>query len=156
MEISSRVTTNLNLQHVFASQANEPDWPDLRAAWELNQKAIITHAPGTCLFAISVKNPDPNVAAKIANTIASTYQEYRLQEWKEIKDVSDGAMPAIAPVTIEDIARPDLNSAMRTKSGLFLRWVFGGTLLALVAGGGGALISLVVRPHCHPDGSTPH
>ncbi len=160
-DFSEQVTTNLNLQQALASQAGEPDWPVQKAAWELEQKVSVTQVPGTNVIAISVQNADPNLAANIANALVGVYREYCLQrrnqeESSELHSASPVPDKQItAQATILNLARPNLSSVVRFKSEIFSIWALGGTLLALLAGGGGALISLVIRPHCLPHGSPP-
>lgn len=142
--ILSQVIANLNLQHVLAQQdqAGEPDWSlDQTYAW-LYKQVYVAQTSGTKLIAISVRNPDPNLASNIANAIAGAYQEWRLQVHKR----SEEPMPAIYSVTILDSAKASWNSVVRTKPEIFSTWILGGMVLALLAGGGGAWLASRCRP----------
>jgi len=77
------VITNMNLTHVFAQddQAGEPDWTIDNAYAYLHSKVAVDQTRGTSLIEITVKYPDPNKAALIANTIADFYKKYRLESW---------------------------------------------------------------------------
>ena len=110
--VLSQVITNMNLQHVLAQQdqPGQPDWSlDQTYAW-LYKQVDVAQAPGTKLIAISVRNPAPNLASKIANAIAGTYRERRLQLDQGIA----GPMPATYSVTILDSAKASWNSVVRT------------------------------------------
>jgi len=133
--ILDRVITNLTLQHVLARQNGEPDWSLDQTFAALLPNISVTKAPGTSLFSISVKNPDPNLAAEIANSIAVTLRVFRREAWQR-PELDD---------TIREIARPSWNAVARTKPEIFGIWLFRGTVLALMAGGGGAWIALVIR-----------
>jgi capsular polysaccharide biosynthesis protein len=156
-DFSEQVTTNLNLQQALASQAGEPDWPVQKAAWELKQKVSVTQMPGTNVIAISVQNADPNLAANIANALAGVYREYCLLRWNQEKSIElHSASPVpdkqmTAQATILNLAGPNLSSVVRSKSEIFSTWALGGTLLALVAGGAGALRAFQIRRL--PDGN---
>ena len=48
----------------------------------LSRRVNVSQTRGTSLIDITVKNPDADLAALIANRIADTYKEYRLDSWK--------------------------------------------------------------------------
>jgi capsular exopolysaccharide synthesis family protein len=78
-----QVITNMNLQEVFAQaeQAGEPPWTPDRAYAYLYRKVSVEQTRGTSLIEITVKYPDPNEAARIANTIVDFYKKYRMESW---------------------------------------------------------------------------
>jgi hypothetical protein len=139
------VVTNLNLQHLLARQSGEPDWSLDRTFMALSQKVGVTHKSGTSLFAVSVKNADPDVAARIVNTIVGRFREQRLQDWKKHFQPSDRELRADEGDAILALARPSPHTVVGTKLEIFSLWVFGGTLLALMAGGAGALRAFQIR-----------
>jgi len=149
------VNANLNLQHVLALQSGEPDWSLDKTFMALSQKVGVTHKSGTSGFAVSVKNADPDMAAQIANAIIGSFREYHRQLWKQLSQLSDREMQVVEADTILDLAKSSPDSVVRTKLEIFSMWALVGTLLALVAGGGGALICLLTRPHCPDRGSLP-
>ena len=77
--ILSQVITNLNLQHVLArqDQAGEPDWSLDQTYARLYKQVSVTKPTVTGFIPVSVRNPDPNEAANIADAIADTYQKWR-------------------------------------------------------------------------------
>ena len=81
--ILHQVITNMDLQEVFAraDQAGEPKWTEDQAYAYLYKKVSVEQTRGTSLIEITVKYPDPNVAADIANTIARVYRNYRMENW---------------------------------------------------------------------------
>jgi len=77
------VITNMNLTHVFAQteQAGAPDWNVDTAYAYLHSKVTVDQTRGTSLIEITVRYPDPNEAALIANKIADVYRDYRKESW---------------------------------------------------------------------------
>ncbi len=151
---SFRILTNviikLNLQHVLASQAREADWSLDKTYDNVAKQIEVGQAPGSSLISISVKNPSPDTASKIANTICDAYRHFRIERWyvncgwilaawhdkPPDRVIVDMSLPQ--QVVIDSPAGSDLNSVVRTKPKIFLMGILGGTLLAVLAGGGNA------------------
>jgi capsular exopolysaccharide synthesis family protein len=86
-DILCPVITNkdLNLQHVLAHDVQESDWTLDQTYKVLSRKVSVDQTRGTSLIEISVRNPDSDMAAAIANKIAETYKQYRFDSWWESK-----------------------------------------------------------------------
>jgi capsular exopolysaccharide synthesis family protein len=91
--ILTQVITNMNppLTHVLADPG-EPDLTLDQAYALLYKKVGVDQTRGTSLIEISVRNPDFNVAAKIANTIADVYKKYRMDMWNDAHDTGIGSL----------------------------------------------------------------
>jgi capsular exopolysaccharide synthesis family protein len=83
--ILCQVITNLNLTHVLASQVDEPDWSLDQTYAFLSRKVAVDQTRGTSLIEISVRNSNPDIAATIANKVADTYKQYRLDLWQSTR-----------------------------------------------------------------------
>jgi polysaccharide biosynthesis transport protein len=83
--ILSPVITNLNLTHTLPAQVQDSDWSLDQTYKFLNRKVSVNQTRGTSLIEISVRNPNPEMAATIANKIADTYKDYRLNSYSESK-----------------------------------------------------------------------
>jgi capsular polysaccharide biosynthesis protein len=119
----------MRLDDKLALQSAAGDWTRIRPIkYLLNRFSAGPIVPSN-LIRISVINQDPNLAANIANSTLGAYRDY----W----DLGS----ALNAITIDNLAKPDLNSVVQTRSGLFLGWLFWGTLLALLAGGVGAWLA---------------
>ena len=49
----------------------------------LSRKISVDQTRGTSLVEISVRNPNPDLAATIANTVADVYRQYRQKYWED-------------------------------------------------------------------------
>jgi hypothetical protein len=150
--VLTNVIVNLHLNEKLAQQNKATRW-SIDETYEFLRNAITVKQTGTTgLLEISVRNPDANLAATIANATAYSYQQFRLDGWNQTQhrgmeafrsheppilfEASPGSAPNL--VIIANPARPNLDSVVPTKLKIFLMLVLGGTLLALLAGGGGA------------------
>ena len=108
------------------------------------------------LIEISIENADPVLAANIANEIASSYKEARLELWQQVhaaniamgRESLNNSTPSRPLVMVRDPARPERYPVLRGKDFL-LMGVLGGTLLALVACGVLALFIFLRRWFSH-------
>jgi capsular exopolysaccharide synthesis family protein len=76
------VITNMNLTHVFAEQAGaQQDWNVDTAYANLHSQVTVDQTRGTSLIEITVRNPDPTYAARIATAIYESYKKYRMESW---------------------------------------------------------------------------
>jgi len=150
--VLTNVVVNLHLNEKLAQQNKATRW-SVDDTSEFLRNAITVKQTGTTgLLEISVRNPDANLAATIANATAYSYQQFRLDGWNQTQHRAMEAFRSYKPpilfeaspgpplnlVIIANPARPSLDSVVPTKLKIFLMWVLGGTLLALLAGGGGA------------------
>jgi capsular exopolysaccharide synthesis family protein len=83
--ILTEVITNLDLQHKLADQDEKgsPPWTMDRTYATLANRVTPDQTRGTSLIEISVKNPNPDLAATIANTVAEVYRERRTNSWAQ-------------------------------------------------------------------------
>jgi capsular exopolysaccharide synthesis family protein len=80
--ILTNVIAKLNLQQELARQNGADRW-DLDVTFEyLSRHLSVEQTRMTSLIEISVRNPNAQLAADIANGIASSYREDRLAGWK--------------------------------------------------------------------------
>jgi hypothetical protein len=150
--VLTNVIVNLHLNEKLAQQNNVARW-SVDDTCEFLRNAITVKQIGTTsLLEISVRNPDANLAATIANATVYSYQQFLSDGWNDRQNrgaeafrshkppILFEASPGPAPnlVIIANPARPSLNSVVPTKWRIFLVWALGGTLLALLAGGGSA------------------
>ena len=84
-DILTPVISNLNLTHVLPSQLKDQDWTIDKTYNTLAHRTSVDQTRGTSLIEISVRNPDAEVAAAIANKIADTYKQYRADFFSQNK-----------------------------------------------------------------------
>jgi polysaccharide biosynthesis transport protein len=80
--ILTNVITTLHLDDKLAAQAGDAHWTLEQTYQALFNKISVEQTRMTSLIEISVKNPDPKLAADIANAIVDAYREARLEKWK--------------------------------------------------------------------------
>ena len=81
--ILTNVIANLHLDEQLAKQAGDtPPWTMDKTYLALFNKISVEQTRMTSLIEISVKNPDPKLAADIANSIVDAYRDSRLEKWK--------------------------------------------------------------------------
>jgi capsular polysaccharide biosynthesis protein len=153
--ILTNVIVNLHLDEKLARQNGAATrWTiDETFAYLVHQLSV-EQMRMTSLIEISVRNQSPELAASIANAVAASYKQFRIEQWKDshwrgIKALEDKqasmtndllaaqkGQPNPGVVTVSNPARPDF---VPTNRRVFLMWmILGGTLLAAVAGGGSA------------------
>jgi capsular polysaccharide biosynthesis protein len=161
--ILTNVIATLHLDEKLAAQTGDTPWTMDQTYLNLFDKISVQRTRMTSLTEISVKNPDPKLAADIANAIVGAYRESRLEKWKGERDLSIAEghstrrsipMEEIPVVTIRDPARPTMRP-IESRLEIFSRWMFGGTLAALVAGGVGAWLGHLIRRFSHRQGTPP-
>ena len=119
--ILTEVISNLSLQHVLADQDEKgsQDWTMDRTYAALANRVTPDQTRGTSLIEISVKNPDPEMAAKIANTVADVYRERRTNSWQQ--DRTSGLDSLEAELTNNKIVLAQMQSnlsVMKTNLGI--------------------------------------
>jgi capsular polysaccharide biosynthesis protein len=186
--VLTNVIVNLRLDEKLAQQNGAPRWSVEDSFAYLQPRLSIKKPRTTSLLEISARNPDASLAASIANAVADSYREFRLDSWKQTRYRGIQALEEKLTSTLADLhsaettpdatakanlqsqrrnyhqlerllasaevgklnqidvivrnaAKPNMNSVVQTKSALFLSWVLWGTLLALLAGGGSALLA---------------
>jgi capsular polysaccharide biosynthesis protein len=161
--ILTNVIATLHLYEKLAAQTGDTPWTMDQTYLNLFDKISVQRTRMTSLTEISVKNPDPKLAADIANAIVNTYRESCLEKWKQERDMSIAEghstrrsipMEEIPVVTIRDPARPTMRP-IESSLEIFSRWMFGGTLAALVAGGVGVWLGHLIRRFSHRQGTPP-
>jgi capsular polysaccharide biosynthesis protein len=153
--ILTNVIVNLKLNEMLARQNRSPAPWTVDETYEfLAHRLSVEQTRMTSLIEISVRNQSPEMAARIANAVADSYRRFRIEQWMDIQgrisaardfiqgssDASDLPAPPMN-VIIANPARPGLDSVVPTKSKIFLMWIFAGTLLAALAGGGSAWLA---------------
>jgi capsular polysaccharide biosynthesis protein len=165
---SYRILTNVIVSHHLAEKLAQQNGA---ARWSmddtyeyLRNKISVEQVRMTSLIEISVRNTNPDLAAEIANAVADSYKQFRLDSWNEtrgrgikaLKEKLDSETNELSRaqlkrlilremseeepfdhnVVITNPAQPDWNSVVPTKLKIFLMWILGGTLIAAMAGGG--------------------
>ena len=144
--ILTNAIVNMHLDEKLAQQNGGTCW-SIDDTFEFLRSSIsIAHTRGTSMIDISVRNPDANLSADIANAVANSYKQYRIDSWNHLQylqmeafqshepPIRLKASPAPNLVNIFNPARPNRNSIFPTKLKIFLTWIIGGMLLALLAG----------------------
>src|ERR1700689_2026972 len=80
--ILTNVIAKLRLDEKLPSQLGLPRWTVDETFTYLNKMVNVEQTRMTSLIEITVKNPDAQVAAQIANSIADCYKESRVEQWK--------------------------------------------------------------------------
>jgi polysaccharide biosynthesis transport protein len=80
--ILTNVITTLHLDDKLAAQAGDVHWTMEQTYMALFNKTTVEQTRMTSLIEITVKNPDPKLAADIANAIVDAYRDARLDKWK--------------------------------------------------------------------------
>ena len=81
--ILTNVIASLHLDEKLAAQAGDTTpWTMDKTYAALFGKISVEQTRMTSLIEISVKNPDPKLAADIANAIVDAYRNSRLEKWK--------------------------------------------------------------------------
>jgi capsular exopolysaccharide synthesis family protein len=80
--ILTNVIAALHLDEKLAAQAGDAPWTIDKTYAVLFAKTSVDQTRMSSLIEISVKNPDPKLAADIANAIVDAYRDSRLEKWK--------------------------------------------------------------------------
>jgi capsular exopolysaccharide synthesis family protein len=80
--ILTNVIEVLHLDDKLAAQSGDTHWTLDQTYINLANKLSVDQTRMTSLIEITVKNPDPKMAADIANAIVDAYREWRLEKWK--------------------------------------------------------------------------
>ena len=83
--ILTNVIANLRLDEKLAAQNGGARWSMDDTFDNLVHRVSVEQTRMTSLIEISVRNQDPNVAATIANAVADSYKQFRLDQWKQTK-----------------------------------------------------------------------
>jgi capsular exopolysaccharide synthesis family protein len=81
--ILTNVIVKLRLNEKLAAQNGYPRWTLDETFDYLSKRISVEQTRMTSLIEISVRNPDPELAAEIVNGIADAYRDARLEAWKE-------------------------------------------------------------------------
>ncbi len=82
--ILTNVIVELNLGQKLAEQLGKPRWTMDETYLRLSKMIHVEKTRMTSLLEITVNNPNPALAATIANSIAESYRNVRVDQWKEI------------------------------------------------------------------------
>jgi uncharacterized protein involved in exopolysaccharide biosynthesis len=93
------VITNLNLTARWSVTVPEV-YPILR------DRLLIRQARNSSIIEIRARSQDPNEAAELANAVAASYRDYRLQQLRLAIAASKKEIPVTSPVEILDVADP--------------------------------------------------
>ena len=83
--ILTNVIANLHLDETLAQQNGSARWTVDDTFDYLKNRISVEQTRMTSLIEISVRNTDPQLAARIANAVADSYREFRLDSWKQTK-----------------------------------------------------------------------
>ena len=209
--VLTNVIADLRLNEKLARQHGLPEWTIDETYAYLGKVMNVKQTRMTSLFEVTIKNPDPQLAAAIANRIAWSYRNNRLDQWKlthfggikayqnnliaiaqELKEkqealdtmreklgvsepdrqdeafrpyyrlkdevenlrynyrqserylnqeIAKAGHPDAGIVIVRDPARVEPKPVAR-RPWIFLMWMLGGTLLALVSGGAAAWVAV--------------
>jgi uncharacterized protein involved in exopolysaccharide biosynthesis len=133
--ILTNVIANLHLDEKLARQHGAKRWTIDDTFDHLVRSISIHQTRMSSLFEISVKNSDPELAARIANATADSYKLFLLDQRKQLQ-LQEPAASTVLQVIICNPARPERDSFAQTDWRRFLLCVLAGTVLALLAGAG--------------------
>ena len=80
--VLTNVIADLRLNEKLARQHGLPEWTIDETYAYLSKVMNVKQTRMTSLFEVTIKNPDPQLAAAIANRIAWSYRNNRLDQWK--------------------------------------------------------------------------
>ncbi|MGA2748181.1 MAG: polysaccharide biosynthesis tyrosine autokinase [Verrucomicrobiota bacterium] len=83
--ILTNVIVNLHLDEKLAQQMGFSRWTLDDTFDFLSRRVNVEQTRMTSLIEITVKNPDPQLAADIANAIVASYREARLEQWRDTR-----------------------------------------------------------------------
>jgi uncharacterized protein involved in exopolysaccharide biosynthesis len=83
--ILTNVIVSLRLDEKLALQNGSPHWSIDDTYDYLKNRITVEQTRMTSLIEISVKNTDPQLAANIANAVADSYKQSRLDQWRQTK-----------------------------------------------------------------------
>jgi hypothetical protein len=116
--ILTNVIVNLRLDEKLAQQNGSAGWSIVDTFDYLRHTLSVEQTRMTSLLEISVRNQDADLAAKIANQVAASYKEFRLDQWKDTKLRGIKAWKEQLPKIFADLPRleTNLDSYLTTKS----------------------------------------
>jgi succinoglycan biosynthesis transport protein ExoP len=83
--ILTNVIANLHLDEKLAAQNGAEHWSTDTTYDYLKNRLSVEQTRMTSLIEISVRNTDKDWAAKIANAVADSYKQFRLDSWRQTK-----------------------------------------------------------------------
>ncbi|MGO8699598.1 MAG: hypothetical protein ACLQVY_18005 [Limisphaerales bacterium] len=157
----TNVIGKLQLDRILAQQNGFTRWTVDETFDYLSKRISVQQTRMKSLIEISTENADPVLAANIANEIAASYREARLEHWRQANETNfaigpmerellDRPKPFCTPVIVRDPARPSRQPVLRGTDFL-LMGVFGGALLALVACGASPLFTFLRQRLTRPQ-----
>ena len=117
--ILTNVIADLHLEERLPEQMGLPPW-NMDETFNYLQKMVnVEQTRMTSLIEITVKNPSPQLAADIANEIATAYRNSRLEQWRQTHTGGiDAYKTILANKEVELRAKQDQLDDMREKLGV--------------------------------------
>jgi succinoglycan biosynthesis transport protein ExoP len=113
--ILTNVIVKLHLDEKLAQQNGATRWTIDDTFDRLQHRISVEQTRMTSLIEISVRNQSPELAAQIANAVADSYKEFRLEQWKSSKGRGIGALELKLAETTNSLRSAESNlDAIRT------------------------------------------
>jgi uncharacterized protein involved in exopolysaccharide biosynthesis len=116
--ILTNVIVNLRLDEKLAQQNGGARWTIDDTYEYLANKVSVEQTRMTSLIEISVRNTNPQTAADIANAVADSYREFRLDSWKQTKYRGIKALEEKLTNTFADLHSAETNLDATAKANL--------------------------------------
>ena len=114
--ILTNVIVNLHLDERLAQQNGAAKWSIDDTFDQLVHRLSVEQTRMTSLIEISVRNQSPDLAAEIANAVADSYKQFRLDQWKASKGRGIDALEEKLATTTNELHFAESNlDAIRTK-----------------------------------------
>ena len=108
----------------------------------LKERVAVRPVRNTCLIEVRAYSKSAREASNIANVLVEIYRDLRSEQWQSTAGVETSRSRL---VEITDFAMPGLRPVRPNKPLTVFLGLFGGTFLALLVGGVGALVVLLNR-----------
>jgi capsular exopolysaccharide synthesis family protein len=114
--ILTNVIVNLRLDEKLAQQNGATKWSIDDTFDQLVHRLSVEQTRMTSLIEISVRNQSPDLAAEIANAVADSYKQFRLEQWRGSKGRGIKALEEKLAATTNELHVAESNlDAIRTK-----------------------------------------
>jgi capsular exopolysaccharide synthesis family protein len=107
--ILTNVIVNLHLDEKLAQQNGATRWTQDDTFDNLVRRLSVEQTRMTSLIEISVRNQSPELAAAIANEVADSYKQFRLEQWKDSKGRGIQALENKLAVTTNELRLAESN-----------------------------------------------
>jgi polysaccharide biosynthesis transport protein len=117
--VLTNVITTLHLDEKLAKQNDAARWSPDDTFEYLVHKVSVEQTRMTSLIEISVRNQSPDLAAIIANAIADSYKQFRLEQWRSSKGRGIEALELKLAETTNDLRVSESNlDSLRNNLGI--------------------------------------